>query len=151
MNIPINRNIDEYQDDFYKGLSSRQVGYAVVLILTGGGAFGVSYFVLGLPQMFCIYITILFALPIAVTGFLKISGMSIPEFLKKRKLVIENPLFLYDSEESVYITDEAALEPRKKKKKNSKRSVYVDLLIQEDEEKTGGCNNGLRTERNEQM
>ena len=89
MLIPVNQNIDDYKDDFYKGLTLRQsvislitvaVGVVVYLALTG---------LFHLPQSLSLYMTLPVVFPIAAYGFLKIHGMNIAEYIRKSGAVKE--------------------------------------------------------------
>lgn len=105
MNIPINKNIDNYKDDFFKGLTMRQSIYSIATLVVGAGAFFVSGTVAGLPQMVSIYITMLFAIPTAVVGFVEIHGMTALEYIKKKKGAAGNQGYFYESEESAILEE----------------------------------------------
>ena len=95
MLIPVNQNIDDYKDDFYKGLTLRQsvislitvaVGVCVYLVLTG---------LLRLPQSLSLYMTLPVVFPIAAYGFLKIHGMNVAEYIRKSGAVKERSSFAF--------------------------------------------------------
>lgn len=123
MNIPINRNIDEFRDDFYKGLSFRQTCFSVLTVGAGGAAFVFTKVILGIPQMIAVYITIAAAAPWAVWGFIKIRGMPANVYLKKRKLK-KVPILLYRSTEGSF-QKEAHPEKKEKKQKKQDRKVML--------------------------
>ena len=95
MLIPVNQNIDDYKDDFYKGLTLRQsvislitvaVGVVVYLALTG---------LFHLPQSLSLYMTLPVVFPIAAYGFLKIHGMNIAEYIRKSGAVKERSSYAF--------------------------------------------------------
>ena len=126
MIIRINKNIEEYKDDFWKGLTFRQTVFSVVTVILGAGSFFIANVIIGLPQMVSIYVAILFALPCALMGFMKIHGMTILQYLHCRRKVMEAPLFLYQSEKSVCSPVIKGQEPVKKKKKDKKEKVLFE-------------------------
>ena len=106
MLIPVNQNIDEYKDDFYKGLTFRHsvislvsvaVGVLVYLALTG---------LFQLPQTLALYMTLPVVFPIAAYGFLKIHGMNIAEYLRKSSAVKERSSFSFTPQMLLYGTEE---------------------------------------------
>lgn len=126
MNIPINKNIDEYKDDVYKGLSSHQLLFSALTLLLGGTAFLLSSMVFHVPMVLAVMVTIIVAMPLAVIGFMPIYGMSLPEYWRKRKKVISNSTYvyiatLYQSTESCSNGDRG-----RKKKRQQKKRIYLD-------------------------
>lgn len=83
----MNENIDEYKDDFYKGLTLRQTVISIVTVAVGVAVFLFFFLILRLPQEVCLYLTLPVIFPIAAYGFLKIKGMNTAEYIAgKRKL-----------------------------------------------------------------
>lgn len=121
MNIPINRNIDEFQDDFYKGLSFRQTCFSAVTLVSGGTVFTFTYAILGIPQMLAVYLTIAAAAPWAAWGFIKIRGLPVNVYLKKRRALGRNPVLLYRSCEGRTEVAGAARIERKQKTRGQKK------------------------------
>ena len=95
MVIYVNKNIDEYKDDFFKGLTFRQSMISAAAVISGACVFLFLYMGLGFPQSLSLYLTLPVVFPIAATGFLKIHGMSLIEYLKQRHQVRQNPVYLY--------------------------------------------------------
>ena len=89
MLIPVNQNIDEYKDDFYKGLTLRQSVISLITVGVGALVYMTLTMVLGLPQSLSLYMTLPVVFPIAAYGFLKIHGMNIAEYMRKRGAVKE--------------------------------------------------------------
>ena len=50
MQIPVNKNIDDYKDDVFKGLTLRQAAMAALTVASGILGFAIGHFLLGLPQ-----------------------------------------------------------------------------------------------------
>ena len=84
MLIPVNQNIDEYKDDFYKGLTLRQSVISLVTVAVGVLVYLALTGLFHLPQTLALYMTLPVVFPIAAYGFLKIHGMNIAEYLRKR-------------------------------------------------------------------
>lgn len=124
MNISINRNIDEFRDDFYKGLSFRQTCFSVLTVGAGGVAFVLTKVILGIPQMIAVYITIAAAAPWAVWGFIKIRGMPANVYLKKTRKLKKVPILLYRSTEGSFRKE---THPKTKEKKQKKQDRKVML------------------------
>jgi len=124
--IRINKNIEEYKDDFWKGLTFQQTIFSGVTVVLGTGSFFIANLTIGLPQMVSIYVAILFALPCALMGFKKIHGMTILQYLHCKKKVMNTPLLIYQSEKSVCIPSVQEQDPIKKEKKDKKEKVLFE-------------------------
>ena len=95
MLIPVNQNIDEYKDDFYKGLTLRQSVISLITIAVGAAVYLTLTGVLHLPQSLALYLTLPVVFPIAAYGFLKIHGMNIAEYFRKRGAVKERSSYAF--------------------------------------------------------
>nr|WP_297884237.1 PrgI family protein [uncultured Blautia sp.] len=127
MNIPMNKNMDEYKDDFYKGMDAKQVGFAVLVILMGGGAFLAAQYIFHVPQLLSVYVAMVFAAPPAVVGFIPVYDMPMLKFLAVRRKVIDNSLLVYDSEYLIQVDKTEKTDLQKKRKNVEKgRKVYFD-------------------------
>lgn len=93
MQIPVNKNIDFYKDDFWKGLTLSQTVSCILTLCAGTGTFLFLSGPLGVPETAALYLTFPVAFPFAATGFLKIGGMGIGEYLKKRRACVKMPLY----------------------------------------------------------
>lgn len=96
MQIPVNKNLDEYKDDFYKGLTLRQTVLSILTVIAGTGAFLLFHSVCGISQTVSLYLAFPAVLPFAASGFLKIHGMSLQEYFKRKRSVTEQPLYRYE-------------------------------------------------------
>lgn len=98
MQIPVNKNLDEYKDDFYKGLTLKQTVLSVLTITSGTGIFFVLYSLCHLDQTVSLYLSVPAALPFAVAGFLRIHGMSLWEYVRRKRLVMDRPVYVFQAE-----------------------------------------------------
>ncbi|MSS14018.1 PrgI family protein [Porcincola intestinalis] len=106
MLIPVNQNIDEYKDDFYKGLTLRQSVISLITIAVGAAVYLTLTGVLHLPQSLALYLTLPVVFPIAAYGFLKIHGMNIAEYLRKSGAVKERSSYSFIPQMLLYGTEE---------------------------------------------
>ena len=95
MKIRVNQNIDNYRPDVFHGLDFSQTMHALGCVIAGSGAFLFSAIYLHLPQPACFYIAMAFAFPVAAAGFVKIGGMTVAEYLKKRREILRMPVYYY--------------------------------------------------------
>lgn len=95
MQIPVNKNIDTYKDDFFRGLTLQQTLTSVMTLAAAGGSFAFFAYVLHVPSSLSIYCALPFALPIAASGFFKMHGLSLVEWMQKKKKVVNAPLLVY--------------------------------------------------------
>jgi len=93
--IPVNKDIDDYKDDFFKGMTLRQTTMCVLTLAVGVGCYFLCNGVLRLPQTVSLYLVFPAALPFAAAGFVKIDGVSPFEYLKRRRAVTRRPLYRY--------------------------------------------------------
>ena len=106
MLIPVNQNIDEYKDDFYKGLTLRQSVISLVTVAVGVLVYLALTGLFHLPQTLALYMTLPVVFPIAAYGFLKIHGMNIAEYLRKSSAVKERSSFSFIPQMLLYGTEE---------------------------------------------
>ena len=106
MLIPVNQNIDEYKDDFYKGLTLRQSVISLVTVAVGVLVYLALTGLFQLPQTLALYMTLPVVFPIAAYGFLKIHGMNIAEYLRKSSAVKERSSFSFTPQMLLYGTEE---------------------------------------------
>jgi len=93
--IPVNQNIDDYKDDFYKGLTLRQSVISLITVAVGAVVYLALTGLLHLPQSLSLYMTLPVVFPIAAYGFLKIHGMNIAEYVRKRGMVKEHSSYSF--------------------------------------------------------
>ena len=132
MNIPINRNMDEYKDDVYKGLNLYQIIFSGLVLGIGVASFVVVKYLFHVPMMLTVMVTAIVTMPVAFVGFMPVCRMSVPEYLKKRKRIIQNSIFVYET--ISYPCDTAgtreAHKIRKHRKKQEKQVYFDDLYLE---------------------
>ena len=157
MMIPVNQDIDSYKDDFFKGLTMRQTLFAVAAVVVSGGLLAFFLIYLKLNASVAMYLTLPVAFPIIAVGFIKIHGIPLGEYLKRKKKVEQQSSFFYQPE-MVFWTNqgilpkEAADETTDRKdlqnggKERKKFYLETEETIQGEEPKTvwkaGGNNTG---------
>ena len=109
MLVPVNQNIDDYKDDFYKGLTLRQSVISIVTVAVGVLVYLVFTGVLYLPQSLSLYMTLPVVFPIAAYGFLKIHGMNIAEYVRKRGAVMEHSSYPFIPQMLAWSSDESGM------------------------------------------
>ena len=95
MQIPVNKDLDSYQDDFFKGLTLKQTALSILSVAAGTGMYLVSSYLLHLPQTISFYLALPVVLPIAATGFLRIHGMTPGEYIRRKRGVRKKELFTF--------------------------------------------------------
>ena len=60
MQIPVNKNIDNYKDDFFKGLTMKQTLFAGLTLAVGVGVFVILNMVLHVYATLAIYLAVPF-------------------------------------------------------------------------------------------
>lgn len=83
MNKEINQDIGGIKDDFYKGLSLREVIYGVAAFLTGAGGVVTMVFVYHINVNIAITVCIPILAAIGLCGFYSSNGMTLPTIIKK--------------------------------------------------------------------
>ena len=96
--IPVNQDIDSYKDDFFKGLTMRQTLFAVAAVVVSGGLLAFFLIYLKLNASASMYLTLPVAFPIIAVGFIKIHGIPLGEYLKRKKKVEQQSSFFYQPE-----------------------------------------------------
>lgn len=137
MQIPVNKNLDEYKDDFYKGLTLKQTVLSILTVIVGTGIFLLLYLICGIGQTIALYLAVLAALPVAASGFLKVHGLSLPEYFHKKKEVKQRTVFFFQPS---LLQETEREDPRKRNRKKRERQS----LLETKEEKTA------RMKRNEE-
>ncbi|WP_373216221.1 PrgI family protein [Ruminococcus sp. 5_1_39BFAA] len=96
MQIPVNKNLDEYKDDFYKGLTLKQTVLSVLTVVVGTGMFLLLHSICGIGQTAALYLAVLAALPFAASGFLKVHGMALPEYFRRKREVTGQVIYRFE-------------------------------------------------------
>ncbi len=143
MMIQVNENIDEYREDFYKGLTLRQTLFSGGAVAAGAAVFLFLNIVIGLPQSIALYAALPAVFPIAAAGFLKIHGMTLAQYLKARRSVREYPVYYYKPALIEMMEKETEAEEKKKtgrgggkKLKKERQKKKKIILISEGDEGT---------------
>ncbi len=120
MQIPVNKDLDSYKDDFFKGLTLKQTALSIVSVAAGTGTFLLGMYVLKLPQSVSFYMALPVVLPIAASGFLQIHGMTPAEYLKRRHSVRTGHIYYFVP--GAFLPEEEGKEQRK----HEKRTFLLD-------------------------
>lgn len=123
MEVKINREIREYTESMYFGLSLRQFIFSVLACVVAIAAYFISRPLLGLEV--ASWLCIIVAFPFAVIGFVKYNGMPAEkffiawfksEFLIPKKLTFRNSNMYYN------LLEEGRKAKRKERRKNDKNT-----------------------------
>lgn len=98
MMIPVNQDIDSYKDDFFKGLTMRQTLFAVAAVVVSGELLAFFLLYLKLNASVAMYLTLPVAFPIIAVGFIKVHGIPLGDYLKRKKKVQQQSSFFYQPE-----------------------------------------------------
>lgn len=99
MNKPINQDIENYKDDFWKGLSLRECMYGGAALIAGIVVIGGAYYLLGIPLIAAIYLAIPVVFPLGLTGFWKSkNGMTLPNYIKRLLEIRYSQPYVYKSQ-----------------------------------------------------
>lgn len=132
MKIPVNKNIDEYKDDFFKGLTLRQTVAAASTLVVGIGGFFLVHLLFGIPQSISLYIVMPLAFAVGASGFLEIHGMSPYQYISKKIRITREPLYRSNSDAiwETYLQDRE----NKLKKRTAESKKPEKLLLESEEE-----------------
>ena len=95
MLVPVNKDLDSYQDDFFKGLTLKQTALSLISVAAGTGTFLAGTYLLHLEESVSFYLALPVVLPIAASGFLKIQGMTPVQYLKKRRSALARDIWFF--------------------------------------------------------
>lgn len=98
MQIPVNKDLDAYKDDFFKGLTFRQTFFAGLTLVSGLTVFSLFYFGLSLNTDLSVLLAMPFSAPFALYGFLRIRGMNPLEYVQRRKFLEDHQVFYLEPE-----------------------------------------------------
>lgn len=121
MEVKINREIREYTESMYFGLSLRQFIFSVLACVIAVAVYFIGRPVLGLEIVS--WLCVLLAFPFAIMGFVKYNGMPAGKFLVawfKSEILIPRQLTFKNCNVYYNLLEEAKKEKRKGKKKNDK-------------------------------
>ena len=84
MQVAVNKDLDSYKDDFFKGLTLKQTAISIISVAAGTGTYFFASYILKLDQTVSFYLALPVVLPIAAGGFLRIHGMTPAQYLRRR-------------------------------------------------------------------
>ena len=113
MQIPVNKDLDSYKDDFFKGLTLKQTAISIVSVAAGCGMYLIGTYIFHLEQSASFYLALPVVLPIAASGFLKIHGMTPVEYFKRRRSALRRDLYVFIPDALLADREEATGETRK--------------------------------------
>ena len=125
MMIPVNQDIDSYKDDFFKGLTMRQTLFAVAAVVVSGGLLAFFLLYLKLNASVAMYLTLPVAFPIIAVGFIKIHGIPLGEYLKRKKRVQQQSSFFYQPE-MVFWSNQGMLPKEEAEDKSGRKNNNQD-------------------------
>lgn len=99
MNIPINKNLEEYKNEVVKGFTLREIICLFISVAVIAGAVLFLWRQTGLAPDVCIYIGLPFGIPILLLGFLKIQGLTLDVYIREIIYEKRTRLLTYDADE----------------------------------------------------
>lgn len=127
MEVKINREIREYTESMFFGLTMRQFIFSVLAL----GASVIAYFalrtVIGIEAVS--WICMLAAVPFAVLGFVRYNGMPAEKFIGawiKSEILLPKQLCFGNSNVYYALLQEAEEEKKNSKKENRRRKIKHD-------------------------
>ena len=124
MQVPVNKDLDSYQDDFFKGLTLKQTAISIISLAAGTGTYFLANIGLKLDQTISFYLALPVVLPIAAAGFLRIHGMTPAQYYKRRRETVRNNIYYYSPDFS----------PGKEERPAEKKQKRYWMLDDEDRE-----------------
>ena len=141
MQIPVNTNIDNYKDDFFKGFSAKETAYAGVILLIYLICYTVLTFCLFVPQTMAMYLSLPLPLAVGLAGMAKVTGHDVAGNLLKKYQIAKMPVYYYHPSALTEERDRYYLEePEKSAWKKNSRIKQVFLQME------GGTEDGLDRE-----
>ena len=123
MEVKINREIREYTESMYFGLSLRQFIFSVLACVVAIVAYFISRPLFGLE--IASWLCVIVAFPFAVMGFVKYNGMPAEKFFIawfKSEFLIPKKLTFRNSNVYYNLLEEGRKAKRKERKKNDKNT-----------------------------
>jgi len=123
MEVKINREIREYTESMYFGLSLRQFIFSVLACVVAIAAYFISRPLFGLEV--ASWLCVIVAFPFAVMGFVKYNGMPAEKFFIawfKSEFLIPKKLTFRNSNVYYNLLEEGRKAKRKERRKNDKNT-----------------------------
>ena len=95
MQVTVNKDLDSYKDDFFKGLTLKQTAISIISVAAGTGTYFFASYILKLDQTVSFYLALPVVLPIAAGGFLRIHGMSPALYFKRRRETVNRDAWFF--------------------------------------------------------
>jgi hypothetical protein len=125
MEVKINREIREYTESMFFGLSLRQFFFSALACIVAVGVYFLLRPILGLETVS--WVCILLAFPFAVMGFVRYNGMPAEKFIWawiKSELLIPKHLTFKNTNVYYHLLSEAEKSKRKEKRKHDKNAYH---------------------------
>ena len=123
MEVKINREIREYTESMYFGLSLRQFIFSVLACVVAIAAYFISRPLFGLEV--ASWLCVIVAFPFAIMGFVKYNGMPAEKFFVawfKSEFLIPKKLTFRNSNVYYNLLEEGRKAKRKERRKNDKNT-----------------------------
>ena len=108
MQVTVNKDLDSYKDDFFKGLTLKQTAISIISVAAGTGTYFFASYVLKLDQTVSFYLALPVVLPIAAGGFLRIHGMTPALYLKRRRETASREAWFFSPDFSLTAEENAS-------------------------------------------
>lgn len=115
MNIPINKNLEEYKNEMVKGFTLREIICLLISLGIIAGAVLILWWQTGLAPDICIYIGLPLGIPTLLLGFGKIQGVTFDVYIKEVVYEKRTRILTYDADE---LPEENRIFTMQKKRKN---------------------------------
>lgn len=120
MEVKINREIRDYTESMFFGLSMRQFVCTMLAVATSVISYFLLKSIIGIEAVS--WICVLAAVPFAVLGFVKYNGMNAEQFIQARiKSEVLIPKYLCFGNSNLYMELLREADKEKKSKKNKKK------------------------------
>ena len=132
--IIINKDVEEYEYDVWKGFSARQLIFGGAAVAAAVSIILFAYVVCYMPIQAAVYLGIPVGVVIALTGFLKVDDMNLTEYAKEMwRLTFCRPL-AWESEEF----GNEACKQEEKSSRLKKETEELEAACRKEEKKATG-------------
>ena len=125
MNTPINEDFDKYKDDFWKGLTLRETLWGGIALVVGASLMLFFTFYLKWDAFISTIIMMPFVTLIGFNGFYNKNGMTLREYLKRKKKLIFGKTLVIKGEDI---------------RKHKIKEIEREILLQKQQKKRGEKN-----------
>lgn len=99
MQIQINKDFQEYKEDFWRGFSLKELLSIGIATGTCAGFIFLLYQFLHIPLTGAVYLSVPVAIPILMTGFYRYQGMTLAELIRERIWQARTEILAYEAGE----------------------------------------------------